>query len=186
MDNLLRYIRRFVPLDEQATALIRQFAREEFYQKRELILRPGRFCDRIWFISSGMVRKYYLLDGREITTWIHTENEILTSLNSYFHQEASDEYLEASEPVKLVSISRENSVYLAENPSVLQFTTLMMGEHFARLDANSREFSQLDARSKYNFLRKTAPEMMKRASLGHIASIMGIHPSTLSRLRRKV
>jgi hypothetical protein len=39
-----------------------------------------------------MVRKYHLHDGMEITTWIHTETDIFTSLQSYARKVGADEY----------------------------------------------------------------------------------------------
>jgi len=184
MDKLITYINRIVVLKEEDIALIKRCAREESYEKNAMILKPGQFCDRIWYISSGMVRKFYLDDGDEVTLWVHCEGEIISSLNSYFHEQATTEYLQACETTQLISISKENSRILAESPAIMEFTNRMMGEQFARLDVNSREFMRLDAREKYEFLRKLSPEMIKRAKLGHIASIMGVHPSTLSRLRK--
>ncbi len=184
MKNLLDYINKYTLLDPEAEELLQRFARVEVYAKNALILKPGQYCDRIWFLAEGMVRKYFLDEGDELTLWIHCENEIFTSLNSYFYEEPSSEYLQACEAVKLISISRENSRKLEKNPYIMAFTNRMMGEQFARVDINSREFRRLDARAKYAFLREVAPEMIKRAKLGHIASIMGVHPSTLSRIRR--
>ena len=72
---------------------------------------------------------------------------------------------------------------LAEIPQFVTFTNALMGEQFAVLDVNTREFTQMSATEKYNYLLKKAPEMMKRAKLGHIASLMGITQETLSRIR---
>jgi len=185
MDKLIEYIGRYVCLDDDAVRAVQECAEVEVYKKNEFILRPGQYCNKIWFISEGMLRKYFLRDGEEITLWIHCENEIITSLNSYFHQLPAEEYLQACEKLKLISISKEKSRMLACIPSIMQFTNTMMGEHFARIDSNTREFNQLDARSKYEFLRSVSPEMVKRAKLGHIASVMGVHPSTLSRIRKE-
>ena len=42
----------------------------------------------------------------------------------------------------------------------------------------------LDAKGKYKYLKMIAPEMVKRAKLGYIASIIGVTQETLSRIRR--
>ena len=66
------------------------------FAKNEYILEPGQRCNKIWFLKQGMVRKFYLHDGKEKTVWINTENQIFTSLQSYAQRRPADEYLQAS------------------------------------------------------------------------------------------
>ena len=61
-----------------------------------------------------------------------------------------------------------------------------MAEQFVKIDTNTREFSLMSAKEKYEYLKQISPEMIKRAKLGHIASLMGITQETLSRIRKKI
>ncbi len=183
MQVLIDYINKYARLDEKAIDSLYSLAEIEFFNKKDFLLELNQYCNKIWFIKKGMIRKFYIYDDKEITAWIHTEGEIVTSLHSYFYQTPANESIQACEETEVISISRENSKKLAEIPQFVTFTNALMGEQFAVLDVNTREFTQMSATEKYNYLLKKAPEMMKRAKLGHIASLMGITQETLSRIR---
>ena len=184
MKTLIDYINQFALLDQEAIDELCLRAEEVRYKKGEYILEVGQHCNTIWFLKKGMVRKYYLHDGKEITAWIHTEGEIFTSLQSYAQDTLSTEYLEACEDCELIGISRQNSEKLSRFPQFVTFSNALMEKQFVLIDINTKEFNTKDARGKYEYLRKIAPEMVTRAKLHHIASLMGISPETLSRIRK--
>jgi CRP-like cAMP-binding protein len=181
---LIKYMEEFVHLGEAAKSKLKLYTEKQVFGKNKFILSLGQRCDYIWFLKKGMVRKYYLHEGREITTWIHTENQIFTSLNAFAKQSPSDEFIQAVEDTELIAISKDNSKKLSEFPDIMQFTNLMMEQQFINIDVHSKALSQRGAREKYEYLFQIAPEMIKRAKLIHIASILNISPETLSRVRR--
>ena len=183
MNLLVNYIEQFVKLDEESVSVLNELAEKETYSRNQEILKAGQRCYKIWYLKSGMVRKYHLSDGKEITSWIHCENEIFTSLLSYSQQTPSTEYLQACEDTEVISISKENSKKLIAYPQFITFTNIMMEREFVNIDTHTREFNQRDAKGKYEYLQQIAPEITKRAKLGHIASLLGISQETLSRIR---
>ena len=184
MQQLINYIEKFVPLNDETVQALSSLVEFESYKKNQYIIEPGERCNKLWFLVRGMIRKFHLVDGREVTSWIHVENEMLTSLQSYGQRVPSHEYLHACEDSELISISRTNSEKLIQYPEILAFTNLMMEREFVNIDKNTKALNSLDARGKYEYLWEIAPEMMKRAKLGYIASIIGVTPETLSRIRR--
>ncbi|WP_167619509.1 Crp/Fnr family transcriptional regulator [Maribellus sediminis] len=184
MEQLINYIEQIVKLDDAAKAALHELAAIEHFAKNEFILEPGQRCNKIWFLKAGMVRKFFFHDGKEKTVWITTENEIFTSLQSYAQRRHSDEYLQACEKCEVISISRGNSEKLIRFPAFVTFTNTLMEREFSNIDKNTKALSSTDARGKYEYLKKIAPEMTKRAKLGHIASLLGISQETLSRIRK--
>lgn len=184
MQQLIDQIEGYVKLDPDTVDGLKEYAQIEVYNKNEHILEQGQRCNKIWFIKSGMVRKYYIHNGKELTVWIHTENETFTSLQSYAQNIQSEEYLQAIEPVEVISITKSNSQKLARFPQIMAYVNAMMGKEFANIDKHSKELSQRDARGKYEYLQAISPEIIKRAKLGYIASILGISQETLSRIRK--
>lgn len=185
MQKLIDYINTFSRLDSQAIEALQQLAKVEHFKKNEFILEQGQRCNKIWFLKSGMVRKFYIHDGKEITIWIHVENDIFTSLKSYSQQIPSEEYLQVCEHSEVIGISKQDSEKLIQFPQFVTFTNALMEQAFVNMDVFSKEFNAKDAKEKYVFLRRIAPKMVKRAKLGHIASIMGVTQETLSRVRRQ-
>lgn len=185
MEQLIAYIERFVGLDPETIEALRKLTDIETFAKNEMILEPGQRCQRLWFLKSGMVRKFHIHDGSERTSWIHIENDMFTSMQSYARGVPSDEYLQACEPSVAISITRQNSEKLIRFPRIVTFTNAMMERQFVDLDIHTKALATLDAKGKYDYLRQIAPEMTKRAKLGHIASLLGLTPETVSRIRRK-
>lgn len=184
MEQLIHYIEQIVKLDTESIAALKQLAAIERYKKNEHILVKGQRCNKIWFLKSGMVRKYYFNEGKEITVWIHTGNETFTSLQSYSLNGPSNEYLQACEDTVAISITRQNSEKLIAYPQFVTFTNALMQREFVHIDVHTKALHAKDARGKYEYLQTIAPEIIKRAKLGHIASILGISQETLSRIRR--
>ena len=67
MQQLIDYIEQFVKLDSETIEEIKKLARIEIYAKNQHILEQGQRCNKIWFIKSGMVRKYYIHERKEVT-----------------------------------------------------------------------------------------------------------------------
>lgn len=186
MQQLINYINKYAKLDQDAIAELGKRAEIEKYPKGRMILEAGQICNKIWYIKSGMVRKFHLHDGKEVTVWMHCENEIITSLHSYFSKSPTSEYIQACETTELIGINRHNSEQLALFSQFVTFSNTLMGEQFACVDMVSREFSKMDAKQRYKYLCQIAPNMVQRAKLGHIASIIGITQETLSRIRKQL
>lgn len=185
MENLINFIRQYTRLDKEAEEALIEYIEPGSYSKNGYLLQEGQICSRVWFIQTGSVRKFYLHEGKEITVWIHFENEMFTSLSSYFQQQPSDEYLQACEDTALLSISYTNSLKLNSYPQIGKFSRLHLEEQFSIIDKISKKFSQMSALEKYKALAEMTPTLIKRAKLGHIASIMGVSQETLSRIRAK-
>ena len=66
------------------------------------------------------------------------------------------------------------------------FLTRLLGEQTALMAKGSADFKAMSAAEKYLYLQRVSPQLIKRAKLGHIASIMGVKQATLSRIRSKV
>ncbi len=184
MQQIIDYIEQFVKLDAAAKEALERYSEIETYAQNQYILEQGQRCNKIWFLKKGMVRKFHLHDGKEVTTWINAENETVTSLESYAHNSPSEEYIQACEPTEAISITRSNSEKLVEYPQFSIFVNAMMGREFANIDKYTKELNQRDAKGRYEYLREIAPEIIKRAKVGHIASIIGVSRETLSRIRR--
>jgi CRP-like cAMP-binding protein len=184
MQQLIDYIEQFVKLDSDAVNALENTAIREIYKKNQPILEQGQRCNKIWFLKKGMVRKYHIYDGKEITSWIHTPNDMITSLPAYVQGIPSEEYLQAYEETELISISKSGSEKLSQYPQFITFINALMEREFAKIDKHTKALNSKDAKGKYEYLREIAPELIKKSKLGHIASIIGVTQETLSRIRK--
>jgi CRP-like cAMP-binding protein len=185
MQQLINYMNQYTQLSNESIQALEEKVVFESHKKNEIILHQGTRANKVWFIKKGMLRKFYYNEGKEITTWIHTENEMFTSMHSYFHQKPSQESIQAIEDSVLISLSYEKSIELNQFPEFNTFSQELLTKQFSAIDEFSKRFSLMSAADKYKALAEVAPEIIKRAKLGYIASILGISQETLSRIRSK-
>ena len=185
MQELINFIKKYTALDNAAEKAVTDAAKPEYFQKNEFLLKPGRYCHKIWFIKSGLIRRFYLHKNKEVTIWIYYENQWVTSPQSFFQNEPSSEYLQACENCKLIGISQQANQKLMQYPAIQKFSKLHLQEMLACTEKLAQEFNPLSAGEKYQYLFDHASPIMKRAKLGHIASLMGVSQETLSRIRAK-
>lgn len=185
MEQLIKFINTYTHLDDEVINELSKRVVFETFKKNEFILKQGSRANKVWFIKSGLVRKFYLNEGKEVTVWIHAENEMLTSMHSYFNQKPAQEYIQAIEDTEIISITLENSQALSKYPQMEFFSKELINRQFACIDEFSKKFSLMSAKEKYESLLEIAPHIIQRAKLAYVASIMGVTQETLSRIRSK-
>lgn len=163
---------------------------DHFYKKNlfagELFNEPGKSCRKMAFISGGALRMYNVADGNDVTLWIGTENRFITDLRSFVQQTPARWYIEAITDCELAVISRENHFNLLENhPKWLEFDNRLLTSAFSIMEHRLYSHLYMTAEERYQELMETEPELFNRVPLKMIASMLGIAPETLSRLRSK-
>ena len=116
MTELLRFINSFQELDSDTELAIKSYFKKETLRKNEFIVQEGKTCSKVCFIESGLVRRFYVKEGIEITEWIYHSNQWVTSLSSFFEQKPSLENLQACEKTILYSLSYQDEQKLLEYP----------------------------------------------------------------------
>jgi CRP-like cAMP-binding protein len=86
-------------LEAVAQQALKQATKIKQFKKGEYLLNQGEVCNGGYLIQSGAARKFYLNDGKEITTELFFKNDLAVSHQSYTLQTASHEYIQAIEKV---------------------------------------------------------------------------------------
>ncbi|WP_299714476.1 Crp/Fnr family transcriptional regulator [uncultured Tenacibaculum sp.] len=156
-------------------------------KKGTYFLKSGVICQKMAFIESGYIRMFSIADGKEITLWIGSAGRFITSVASFVFQTSNFWNIQAITDCTLQVISREKHFTLCKKEMKwLEFDNLLLAHSFALLEKNM--FSQLHttAQERYNLLMKEEPNLFKDVPLQYIASMIGVTPESLSRLRKNV
>ncbi|SEL52289.1 cAMP-binding domain of CRP or a regulatory subunit of cAMP-dependent protein kinases [Aquimarina amphilecti] len=185
MEKLKNCILSQVSIDKNALNNILSVFNPLEITKGEFFLESGKICRQMAFIESGFMRMYDIADGKEITLWIGSEGKFITSLSSFIFETNNNWNIQAITDCKLYTINRKNHFELNKTePKWLEFDNLLLANSFALLEKNM--FSQLHttAKQRFNSLLNEEPELFKNVPLQYIASMLGITPESLSRLRK--
>lgn len=186
MTELINVINSFQELDFETEQAIHKYFTIEKFKKDELIIKEGRICNKVYFIKSGTVRRFCVEDGVEVTKWIYTDNQFITSLSSFFEQKASFENFQTCEETIVYSLSFEDEQILLEYPLFSKFHIKLLRLYLSKINEFHHLFRVMNAQEKYTYLLHSFPQIILKAKLKHIASLNGVSQETLSRIRASI
>lgn len=186
MKELIDVITSFQKLDFETEDAIKKHFIVEKFKKNDFIVQEGKICRKVYFIKSGAVRRFCLEDGIEVTKWIYTDNQFVTSLSSFFEQKPSFENFQTSEETTVYSLSYSNEAILLEYPLFSRFHIKQLQLYLSKINEFHHLFRVMSAQQKYLFLLESFPQIIVKAKLKHIASLIGVSPETLSRIRSAI
>lgn len=82
MDAFNQYLQQFPHYTTSVFESVRPYLSVKHLDAGDYFLRQGKTCKSIAFIESGLLRLYYLNDGKEVTTCFCKEDTITTAYSS--------------------------------------------------------------------------------------------------------
>ncbi|MFK7935387.1 MAG: Crp/Fnr family transcriptional regulator [Saprospiraceae bacterium] len=153
----------------------------------DYFLQQGRIGKNIAFIETGLIRLFYLHDGKEITTCFCKENTITCSYRSLITNTPSELSIQAIEPCKLVVFSYHSLQQLYQKELFWQQVGRIATEHeFINTECHNRFLNDLSATERYQQVLAEDGELLQRVPLQYLASYLQVAPETLSRIRKKI
>lgn len=187
MEALNRYLTQFPHYSPEVFEDILPLLTVKKIDKGKYFLRNGRICKEIGFVKKGLLRLYYLNDGKEITNCFCKENTIITSYSSLITQKESDIAIQAIEPSQLIVFSYNSLQELyKKNLFWQQLGRLAAENEFITTECHNRFLRDLSATDRYKQILEEDAELLQRVPLNYLATYLQIAPETLSRIRKKI
>jgi CRP-like cAMP-binding protein len=184
MDNFGQILSLFGQISAECAADLTELVFEKELSKGEKLLETGRICRNIYYVQQGAVRAFYYKDGKDITSWFSLEQDIAVAMYSFVSQKPSIESIEAIETTVLIGISHENLYKMYKKHPELNTIGRVLGEkYYIELEERLMSLQHQTAKERYAALITEKPNLLQRATLGQIASYLGISQETLSRIR---
>lgn len=156
------------------------------FEKGELVLNAHTVSTKSYFISKGILRGYFIKDGREISEYFCSENEWVNSPKSFTQQERDIYYIDAIEHTEAFVLHVRDLVFLFDNfPEMERYARLSMGTLFGHFMERVTSLRFATAKEKYDHFCQTYHTIYHRIPLRMVASYIGITAETLSRIRSK-
>jgi|LakMenE01Jun11ns_1017448.scaffolds.fasta_scaffold9728939_2 CRP-like cAMP-binding protein len=156
------------------------------YPKNYFLLKPGKPCKHIWFMTKGAVRYYYTNEqGKEINTWFSMDSQVIADTSSLVKNVPSQESIQLLEDSEMYSIEYTSLQTLIQKHHAfsLWYIKLVELHYIAQIEDRLTDLQFLDAKQRYQKLLSLYPDITNRISLGNIASYLNITQETLSRIR---
>ena len=186
VDAIVAYVERLgIPVSPALRERLGGF-RPRRFARGEHFVRPGAVADAIAFVIGGKVQHYYLLDGREHTRWVSLPQNFTVAFKSFVRASPSEAGLVCIEPTVLLVMPRaEFYALLDESGAMRRLWTAALETEMVRYEDRVTQLITLDARARYRRFVTDYPEHAAKVPLKYIASMLGIEPRHLSRLRAR-
>lgn len=157
------------------------------YGKGERILSDGEVCTGISYIEKGLVRQYYIKNGKEVTEHLGVDHSIFMCIESLFKEEPSHLQVEALEPTLVYILPKAKLEAAAmRNVNIQMLYRKILEESLIQSQVHADLMRFETAPNKYKRLCEMNPQVVLRAPLTYIANYLQMTPETLSRIRSNV
>jgi CRP-like cAMP-binding protein len=186
MEQFIDHLSRLTNVSKELKNCLLERTKEMRVAKGEYLHSAGEICNRTFWVAKGLLRTYYLKDGREITDGFAAEGESLTSVNSFMTGKPDQYYLQAIENSTLFSLTNTDLLYLFDHFIEMErYGRITMSIYYIKLSARLESYQFTTAKEKYDHFTQTYRAILGRLPLGMIASYLGISQETLSRIRKQ-
>ncbi|WP_130734187.1 Crp/Fnr family transcriptional regulator [Flavobacterium sp. J27] len=182
---LCRHFEEFIPLSESLRKELLDRIECKEFRKGELIHESHKICTTSYFIEKGLVRSFFLKDGKEITEFFCCENEWVNSPKSFMQRKVDIYAIDAIEDTKVFCLDIKDLGYLFDHfPEMERYARLSMGTILGHLLERITILRFTTAKEKYEHFCEVYKDVYHRIPLGMMASYLGIAQETLSRIRK--
>ncbi len=176
--------RRYSTMTHEELDLLESILLPIKFAKNDMILREGETCTNIYWVVKGLVRQYYYKNGKELTEYMATENNIVMCIESLFREQPSQLQIKALEPSILIALPKADLEAVAMKSVNIQILYRKILEESLIVSQHRADMLRFEsAQDRYQKLVKNQPQLVLRAPLVYIASYLQMTPETLSRVR---
>lgn len=184
VEKLIARLNGLYPMSEALTERIRSLASVIHHPKKTMLLKEGEVNNHICMVIKGLVRSYYLNEGKEITSRFMDEGFIITSWISFYTRKPGSEFIETQEDTTLACVHYNDIQKLYEEFPEFNIIGRKQVEYsFYMSELRTRMLRKNTAEEKYKFFLENHPDLLQRVSLKHVATYLGMNEETLSRVR---
>ena len=158
------------------------------FKPKEYLSTIGTTSNEIYFIINGLARVYYLKNGKEVTTYLSSDDGFIASYSSFINQTHSFENIQCIEECEVLSISYTKMQKLyTQIPNWERVGRILAEQNYLCMADRLLKLQMIPAKEKYlTFLQTSHPKIIQRTPLIYIASYLGITPESLSRIRQSI
>ncbi len=182
------YYKSLVPaLTVDDLSVLEEMLTVQYISKGEFLVRENEICRNVSFINKGLVRLFYVADGKEICVGFVKDLEYVSEYTSFLTQQPSALNIEALEDCELLNLSFASLQLLYKSHPVFEQFGRKIAEHlFIVISTYNIRLLSLSPEEHYQWIIKNQPYIIQRVSQYMTASYIGVSPEHLSRIRKNL
>jgi CRP-like cAMP-binding protein len=185
--RLKSFIDRILTVTDEEWQVHRSLLRYEKFEKGDYLQRAGQVCNRVSFVSTGLVRMYKTIRDQDFTMFFAFSGEYVTDYASFLTRTPSDTYLQALEDTEAVHLYYDDMQSGYDRHPVWQKYGRLVAEFiYISLARRTHMLQTCTPEELYLSVLNETPHILEQVPQHYIASYLGIQPESLSRIRKRM
>ena len=186
-EKFLAYFSKFKLLSEEDKASILKDVKIQRVNKGTILLKAGQKSRINYFVLTGCIRQFYLVEGEEVITNFYTEEDWIFPAIAPLSDSTSDFFLECTEDCELViAIEQSCNNQLKKVPLFQELAPIIFEKEIKKQQKRIAKYHTSTPEQRYIFLQKEQPELIGRVPQYQLSSYIGVKPESLSRIRKRI
>lgn len=186
-EHLFYSLEVICPLSDALKERMNDILQTKELKKKDFLLRESQVCNHIYFTQKGLLRSFWIKDGKEITSWFMKEGDVIISVNSFYTRQPSYEYIQTIEDsiVHYVHYDELQSLY----NNFIEFNIIgrvLTEKYYTLSEERLYSMRKQKAEERFKFLLDKYPEILQRCPGKYIATYLGVSEETFSRIKSKL
>ena len=177
----------FATLSDEERRALSDILVERKVRKKQMVVEDGQVCHYMVYVCKGLLRQFYIKNGREITEHFTCEGNIAYCIESIFKNKPSHLMMEALENSELCLIPYTGLVELSLSyKGIAEWLRHFLENNLILHQVKADSWRFESARERYERFLREFPTVAGRASVNDMASYLLMTPESLSRVRSAV
>jgi len=188
MKTFKEYINRISPLEQETFDELQKCFKLIELKKNDFFIREGEYAQQIGFLKEGIVRAFFLnQEGKEYSKQFFVAPSIIGAYTSLLVKQPNKIAQQALTDCQVLVADFVKIEALYDQCHDLERLGRKIAEYyFLEKEQKEIEMALLDADKRYLLMRERFPTIESIIPQYYIASYLGISPTQLSRIRRKL
>lgn len=188
MKELFTYINKISTVKEATFNELIKCFKPLYLTKNDFFVRENEYAKQIGFLKKGIMRAFFLnQEGKEYTKQFFMNSSIIGAYNSLLTNQPNKIAQQALTDCEiLVANYREIENLYAKFHDLERLGRKIAEFYFLEKEQKEIEMALLDADKRYLIMQQRFPSIETIIPQYYIASYLGISPTQLSRIRRKL
>jgi CRP/FNR family transcriptional regulator, anaerobic regulatory protein len=181
------FIKNLIKLDDTELQTFLSAGFNKIIEPKKIFINEGEKFDRLFFIHSGIIRSFRLIDGKDYSFFFHTEKEFAIDYESFLLGISTPLFFETITECNVTEYKKDILDTLYEKiPRLEKLGRIIAEQAYLNVHERLLQFQSDDLETRYLKLIKRNPNLFQFVPLYHIASYLGVKPQSLSRIRAKI
>ncbi len=188
IDTLQHLLAHLAGVSPAGASPLLDLTRQVSIDANDIYIRKGENNRKVAFIEQGIIRAYGIKDnGEESTLFLRWEGHILASHDCIIDRKPSRFIYRALEPVTLWEINYDLlETILKDHPEYEPLRNFFLLGMLSDSLKNIESFVMKSPQERYLSLIEERFDLVNRVPDKYIASMLGITPVSLSRIRKRI